>query len=129
MTTRGARHSTTRWRIVIAALLLAFATSLVAAAPTPSPPADPERAAEYWIPGSGIENAWKTTRGAGVTIAVIDTGIAKGPPQFDGAVVDGTDVSGIGSPDGRTPLGPLDSDHGSRVASLAAGRPVPTGPA
>ncbi|MGN8024678.1 S8 family peptidase [Microbacterium sp. 22242] len=127
MTARRARHGTTRWRIVIAALLLALAAPLVAATPTPSAPADPERAAEYWIPGAGIENAWKTTRGAGVTIAVIDTGIAKGPPQFDGAVVDGTDVSGIGSPDGRTPLGPLDSDHGSRVASLAAGRPRPDG--
>ena len=114
-----------RWRVVVAGLLLALMAPLVAA--TPTPPADPERAAEYWIDGTHIDAAWKTTRGAGVTIAVIDTGIAKGPAQLDSAVVDGTDVSGIGSSDGRTPLGPVDSDHGSRVASLAAGRPGPDG--
>ena len=108
----------------MAVLLLALAAPLViGATPTPSPPADPERAAEYWLEGAHIDTAWKTTRGAGVTIAIIDTGIAKGPAEFEGAVTDGTDVSGIGSEDGRTPLGPLDSDHGSRVASLAAGRP------
>ena len=108
----------------MAVLLLALAAPLViGATPTPSQPADPERAAEYWLEGAHIDTAWKTTRGAGVTIAIIDTGIAKGPAEFEGAVTDGTDVSGIGSEDGRTPLGPLDSDHGSRVASLAAGRP------
>ena len=122
---RATQQRIPRWRLVIAGLLLALAAPLVAA--TPTPPADPERAAEYWIDGAHIDTAWKTSRGAGVTIAIIDTGIAKGPQQFDGAVVDGTDVSGIGSSDGRTPLGPLDSDHGSRVASLAAGRPRPDG--
>ncbi|WP_082076723.1 S8 family serine peptidase [Microbacterium azadirachtae] len=113
-----------RIRSVVAVLALALAAPLViGATPTPTPTPDPERAAEYWLEGAHVDAAWKTTRGAGVTIAVIDTGIAKGPSQFDGAVTDGTDVSGIGSDDGRTPLGPLDSDHGSRVASLAAGRP------
>ncbi|WP_300265563.1 S8 family serine peptidase, partial [Microbacterium sp.] len=33
-----------------------------------------------------------------------------------------TDVSGSGSPDGRTPVGTIDSDHGTLVASIAAGR-------
>ncbi|GAA4491205.1 S8 family peptidase [Microbacterium panaciterrae] len=121
------RRADPRGRIVIAGILLALVLPLVAATPSPTPPADPERAAEYWISGAHVDTAWKTTRGAGVTIAVIDTGIAKGPQQFDGAVADGTDVSGIGSSDGRTPLGPLDSDHGSRVASLAAGRARPDG--
>lgn len=110
-----------RLRTAVALLALALAAPLtIGATPTPSP--DPERAAEYWIEGAHIDTAWKTTRGAGVTIAIIDTGIANGPSAFQGAVAGGTDVSGIGSDDGRTPLGPLDSDHGSRVASLAAGR-------
>ena len=69
-----------------------------------------------------IRDTWQTTRGDGVTIAVIDTGIAKVPGVFDGAVVGGTDVSVAGSPDGRTPLGAIDGNHGSWVASLAAGR-------
>lgn len=110
------------------ALSLAVAPSAAAQASTPpavapTPPAeDPVRAAEYWLEDYGIEKAWETTRGAGVTIAVIDTGIARGPVEFTGAVSGGTDVSGVGSDDGRTPVGAVDADHGSWVASLAAGR-------
>lgn len=110
------------------ALSLAVVPSAAAQASTPpvvapTPPAeDPVRAAEYWLEDYGIEKAWETTRGAGVTIAVIDTGIARGPVEFTGAVSGGTDVSGVGSDDGRTPVGAVDADHGSWVASLAAGR-------
>lgn len=116
-------------RLLSVALVFAASTLLLAATPSPRPtppipdnPADPVRAAQYWLDGARIREAWSVTRGEGVTIAIIDTGIGKGPAAFEGAVVGGTDVSGIGTPDGRTPLGPLDSDHGSRVASLAAGR-------
>ncbi|MDX2375821.1 S8 family serine peptidase [Microbacterium sp. LRZ72] len=85
-------------------------------------PDDPVREAEYWLDSLGVREAWETTRGAGQTIAIIDTGIGAGPPEFDGAVAGGTDVSGAGTPDGRTPVGALDSNHGSWVASLAAAR-------
>lgn len=109
---------------VVASVLLLGST----AAPTPTPqpvpddPADPVRASEYWLDGARVRDAWQTTRGKGVTIAVIDTGIANVPGVFDQAVIGGTDVSGTGSPDGRTPLGAIDGNHGSWVASLAAGR-------
>jgi len=69
-----------------------------------------------------VREAWETTRGKGTTIAIIDTGIGDVPQTFGDAVVGGTDVSGAGSPDGRTPLGAVDGNHGSWVASLAAGR-------
>ncbi|WP_426184296.1 S8 family serine peptidase [Microbacterium sp. TWP3-1-2b2] len=111
---------------VAASVLLTGATATPTPTPTPGPvpddPSDPVRASEYWLDGAGIREAWKTTRGEGVTIAVIDTGIGKVPSVFGDAVVDGTDVSGTGSPDGRTPVGAIDGDHGSWVASLAAGR-------
>ncbi|MCC2030689.1 S8 family serine peptidase [Microbacterium allomyrinae] len=105
----------------------AVALTLVAAAPasalaSDTADEDPIRAAEYWLADYGIEKAWETTRGAGTTIAIIDTGIGKGPVEFDGAVAGGTDVSGVGASDGRTPVGAVDADHGSWVASLAAGR-------
>jgi subtilisin family serine protease len=87
-------------------------------APTP----DPVRTAEYWLDEYGIEDAWATTRGAGVRIAIIDTGVGRGPVEFDGAVVGGTDVSEMGTSDGRTPVGAVDANHGSWVASLAAAR-------
>ena len=86
----------------------------------PAPRPGPRR--EYWLDEYGIRDAWSTTRGAGVRIAIIDTGVARGPVEFEGAVVGGTDVSGIGSSDGRTPVGAVDANHGSWVASLAGAR-------
>ncbi|MCT1479898.1 S8 family serine peptidase [Microbacterium sp. p3-SID336] len=113
----------------VAASVLLLATGAAAATPPPIPddPTDPVRAAEYWLDGARIREAWQTTRGDGVTIAVIDTGIGKVPQTFGDAVVGGTDVSGTGTPDGRTPLGAIDGNHGSWVASLAAGRGAPDG--
>lgn len=107
------------------AVTLGVAPASAATDPTPSPvpsSVDPVRDAQYWLADYGIEDAWRTTRGAGVRIAVIDTGIGRGPVEFQGAVVAGTDVSGIGSADGRTPIGAVDGNHGSWVASLAAAR-------
>ncbi|WP_431806978.1 S8 family serine peptidase [Microbacterium paraoxydans] len=113
----------------VATTVLLLGSSATTATPPPIPddPADPVRAAEYWLDGARIREAWQTTRGEGVTIAVIDTGIGKVPQTFGDAVVGGTDVSGTGTPDGRTPLGAIDGNHGSWVASLAAGRGAPDG--
>ena len=94
-----------------------------ATAPTPpTPPSDPARAAEYWLDDYGIRDAWKTTKGEGTTIAIIDTGISRTPAEFSGAVAGGADFSESGTPDGRTPVGAIDADHGSWVGSLAAAR-------
>ncbi|MFF1538489.1 S8 family serine peptidase [Microbacterium sp. NPDC058269] len=112
--------------VVVAATVLLIGASATPP-PIPDDPADPVRASEYWLDGAGIREAWQTTRGKGVTIAVIDTGIGKVPAVFGDAVVGGTDVSGAGTPDGRTPLGAVDGNHGSWVASLAAGRGAPDG--
>ena len=92
--------------------------------PTPTPTPDPIRASEYWLEDYGIEDAWESTRGEGVTIAVIDSGIADEIDELDDAVAGGTDVSGIGTPDGRTPIGTNahTRSHGTWVASLAAAR-------
>ncbi len=86
----------------------------------PAARADAVRDAEYWLDDYGIRDAWSVTRGAGVTIAVIDTGVGS-PRELEGAVVGGTDLSGKGSADGRTPVG-SEGEHGTLVASLAAGR-------
>lgn len=107
---------------VAAAALIALVLLTGASASPVAPNPDPVRAAEYWLDDYGIREAWATTRGAGVRIAIIDTGVARGPVEFEGAVVGGTDVSGSGSPDGRTPVGAVDANHGSWVASLAAAR-------
>ena len=83
--------------------------------------ADVYRDGEWWLTDHRIRDAWSVTKGEGVTIAVIDTGVDGAHPDLAGAVVGGTDVSGMGSADGQEPLG-LDGHHGTMVASLAAGR-------
>jgi membrane-anchored mycosin MYCP len=108
-----------RRAVRLAGALLAAASVAVLAAAAP-PPSDPVQASEYWLDGYGVRDAWQVTRGAGVRIAIIDTGVGRAP-EFSG-VVAGTDESGVGSPDGRTPVGTDDPDHGSWVASLAASR-------
>ena len=83
--------------------------------------ADPIRDRQYWLSDYGFSDAWKVSQGQGVKVAVIDTGIDASHPSLIGAVVGGTDVSGIGSADGLTPVG-QNSYHGTMVASILAGR-------
>jgi subtilisin family serine protease len=108
-------------KIAGAAAALALAGTLLGAAAVPEDPTDPVRAGEYWLDQYGIKEAWQTTRGAGVRIAIIDTGVGRNPVEF-GGVVGGADMSGLGSSDGRTPIGGSNADHGSWVASLAGAR-------
>ncbi|MCD2442771.1 S8 family serine peptidase [Agromyces sp. SYSU K20354] len=85
--------------------------------------ADTVRDYEYWLGDYGFTTAWNTSRGEGVTVAVIDTGVNGNVAELRGVVTGGTDVSGLGTPDGQTPVGdPDDSAHGTMVASLLAGR-------
>lgn len=103
------------------ALLLSLLVGIPLAAPVPAAHADQVRERQYWIADYGIDRAWSITRGAGVRIAIIDTGIDGSHQDLLGAVVGGTDVSGLGSSNGQTPVG-SDRRHGTMVASLAAGR-------
>jgi type VII secretion-associated serine protease mycosin len=106
--------------MIAAAMLIPLAVLSGQAFPLPAM-ADEVRDRQYWLDEYGIEEAWNVTRGAGVTIAIIDTGVDSTHQDLQGAVVGGTDVSGIGSPNGETPIG-QGSEHGTMVASLAAGR-------
>ncbi|PTT16015.1 peptidase S8, partial [Microbacterium sp. HMWF026] len=82
--------------ILMAVLSGATAAPQAPANPVPEDPTDSIRAGEYWLDQYGVRDAWKTTRGAGQKIAIIDTGIGRGPTEFSGAVAGGTDVSGVG---------------------------------
>ena len=96
-------------------------TVVLAATPAHAAPTDAVRDREYWLTDYGIRDAWTVTRGAGVTIAIIDTGVAGGIRELSGAVIDGADFSGLGGADGQTPVGD-EGQHGTLVATLAAGR-------
>jgi len=104
------------------ATLLLFAIAAGLSLTPTAASADGVRDREYWLDEFGIRAAWNTTQGQGVTIAVIDTGVDGSAPDLAGAVVGGTDFSGLGSPNGQTPVGSVSSEHGTMVASLAAGR-------
>jgi type VII secretion-associated serine protease mycosin len=107
---------------LLAAAILAPAATASAEPATPTRTRDTVRAAEYWLDDYGIRTAWNTTKGAGVTIAVIDTGVDASVRDLAGAVVGGADFSGLGAADGQQPVGSDGNEHGTMVASLAAGR-------
>src|SRR5258707_863850 len=70
------------------------------------------------IATSGVREAWSITKGAGVKVGVIDTGVDASIPDLKGAVVDGKSFSGSGN--GQTPAD--GNNHGTNVGSLIAGR-------
>ncbi|MFB9834619.1 S8 family serine peptidase [Actinoallomurus acaciae] len=101
----------------VAAALLLVATPMSPAAATPHPRSD-----EWWFSAWGIEHdVWPVTTGAGVTVAVLDSGVNAALPELSGAVLKGEDSTG-GTGDGRTDLDEQDGGHGTGTAALIAGR-------
>ncbi|GAB3843108.1 S8 family peptidase [Nesterenkonia populi] len=105
------------------ARLLGLTAAAALTLPLAAAPAQAElhREMQFWLDDYGVTDAWETTEGEGVTIAVIDTGIDGDHPTLESAVVGGTDFSGGGSSSG-TPVEQAATEHGTLVASLAAGR-------
>ena len=72
---------------------------------------------EWWLRALHVTSAWDTTRGSGVTIAVLDTGIDPTQPDLTGSVTTGPDYTNSAGPAG----GPFWGINGTEVASLIAG--------
>ena len=94
--------------------------------PRPGCPAQPgvaAPAAEPWAQQAlRFSAVWDRTRGAGVTVAIVDSGVDANP-QFGDRVIPGPDlVAGTkrGIPPGADCVG-----HGTAVASIIAAAPVP----
>src|ERR1035437_8641375 len=79
--------------------------------------ADAVRAQEWWLAGLNVTQAWPRTRGSGVIVAVLGTGVAASHPDLAGDVLTGPDYSGSG----RTPSGPFWGIDGTQVAAIIAG--------
>ncbi|WP_345444550.1 S8 family serine peptidase [Actinoallomurus vinaceus] len=74
---------------------------------------------EWWFDSFAIQSiVWPLTKGAGVTVAVLDTGVNADLPEFNGVVLPGADFNGTGT-DGRRDVDP-ESGHGTGMASLIA---------
>ena len=103
------------------AVLLAACCVCAGLFTAPAARADDWRDKEYWLADSGITKAWEVSKGAGVKVAVIDSGIDAQHPDLKGAVTGGYDASGSGDPNGQKSVGSK-PEHGTLVATMLAGR-------
>ncbi|MFJ3984723.1 type VII secretion-associated serine protease mycosin [Streptomyces fungicidicus] len=94
--------------------LLAAALVLVPAA---TAHADGIRARQWSLEAMRTQQAWQTTKGAGVTVAVLDTGVESDHPDLDGNVLTGTDLVGFGASEGDRAW----ARHGTAMAGIIAG--------
>ncbi|NDU77589.1 S8 family serine peptidase [Actinomadura sp. DSM 109109] len=100
----------------------AAAAALALAAVVPAPPAraasDPVRDAVTPVLESlNVPRAWATSRGAGVTVAVLDSGVDASQPDLAGSVTTGPDYTHGANPPGVAPA----RLHGTNMASIIAG--------
>jgi subtilisin family serine protease len=111
---RPARRS--RWRR--AACLLTALTPALALATAGPAAADSVRNQQMWVLNAvHAPAAWGQTRGQGVTVAVIDSGVNPGVSDLAGSVQTGPDLSGVHTPPSDSAWGV----HGTWMASLIAG--------
>jgi type VII secretion-associated serine protease mycosin len=92
----------------------AAAPALAAFAPTRT---DAVRSQEWWLGSLQVSQAWTVSRGQGVTVAVLDTGVDPTHPDLTGSVTTGPDFY----PDGAQPGNADWGLHGTAMASLIAG--------
>jgi hypothetical protein len=95
--------------------LIGFAPAIAAAAP-PAEHGNNLRDQEWWLAGLQIPQAWRKSEGAGITVAVLGTGVDAGYPGLAGSVITGPDYTGSG----REPGSPYWGVQGTAVAGIVA---------
>ncbi|MEU9733310.1 type VII secretion-associated serine protease mycosin [Streptomyces sp. NPDC048002] len=95
-------------------VLLAAALALV---PSTAAHADGIRAQQWGLEAMHTAEAWQTTKGEGITVAVLDTGVDDEHPDLDGNVLPGKDMVGFGAERGD----PAWAGHGTAMAGIIAG--------
>jgi hypothetical protein len=79
--------------------------------------ADQVRTQEWWLKELHVTTAWATSKGSGVTVALLDTGVSKAAADLHGTVTTGPDLTRSG----RHSRGRFWGIHGTAMASLIAG--------
>ncbi|MEU9863399.1 type VII secretion-associated serine protease mycosin [Streptomyces sp. NPDC047971] len=98
------------------AAVLATAFAVLPATTTPAH-ADTIRARQWGLEAMHTTEAWRTTKGEGVTVAVLDTGVDADHPDLAGSVLDGKDLVGFGAEQGESTW----AVHGTAMAGIIAG--------
>ncbi|TXS28859.1 type VII secretion-associated serine protease mycosin [Streptomyces sp. ms191] len=100
----------------LSAALLASAFTVLPAITTPAY-ADTIRARQWGLDALHTKEAWRTTQGERVTVAVLDTGVDSEHPDLEGSVLPGNDLVGFGAARGDRAW----ARHGTAMAGIIAG--------
>nr|WP_246620233.1 type VII secretion-associated serine protease mycosin [Streptomyces corallincola] len=95
-------------------MLLAGSLALL---PSTTAYADGIRAQQWGLTALRLDQAWRTTKGKGVTVAVLDTGVEADHPDLAGNVLPGKDMIGFGAHQGDRAW----ARHGTAMAGIIAG--------
>ncbi|WP_435845909.1 type VII secretion-associated serine protease mycosin [Streptomyces huasconensis] len=95
----------------------ALAAALALAPATTAHADDGIRAQQWALDTMRTGEAWQATRGAGITVAVLDTGVDGRHPDLVGNVLEGKDMVGFGARRGDRPW----ARHGTAMAGIIAG--------
>ncbi|GAA3222655.1 S8 family peptidase [Actinocorallia longicatena] len=97
-------------------LITALAVPLILAPQAAS--ADQMRDMQWTLKALGVTKSWAYSKGTGVTVAVLDTGVDAGHPDLSGQVITGPDYTGHSTPKGSAYW----ARHGTAMAGIIAGR-------
>jgi subtilisin family serine protease len=88
--------------------------SVVRSVPLPAKPDDPYFSQQWGLQAIGAPSAWAATTGAGIIVAVVDTGVDVGHPDLTGQLVPGVNLVDPGQPPAD------DNGHGTALAGIIA---------
>ncbi|WAU80769.1 type VII secretion-associated serine protease mycosin [Streptomyces sp. Qhu-G9] len=97
--------------------LVAVMAAGLALMPSTAAHADGIRAKQWALEAMHTQEAWRTTKGEGITVAVLDTGVDDEHPDLAGNVLAGKDMVGFGAGRGDRPW----ARHGTAMAGIIAG--------